>query len=103
MADVDGADGVADADGSNSGSNSGSDSGPDSGSEEDGGSSREAAAKAKAKAAPSKAAEKFEPASMTLEEHVASHDYPKNIATCGACRFWKTRSAGASLCLRRIQ
>ena len=100
MADVDGADGVADAagvaeadgcnSGSNSGSSSGSDSGSDSGPEEDGGSSREAAAKAKAKAAPSKAVEKFEPSlSMTLEEHVASHDYPKNIATCGACKFWK--------------
>ena len=106
MSDADGADGVADAagvaeadDGCNSGSNtsgskSGSDSGSDSGSEDDSGSSSEAAvaATAKAEAAPSRVVEKFElDLSMTLEEHVASHDYPKNTTTCGACKFWETR------------
>ena len=88
MADVDGADGVAAADGPDSGSS-------DSGSEEDSGSSSEASvaatAKAKAKAAPSKAVEKFELVCMTLEEHVASHDYPKHVGTCGACKFWKNK------------
>ena len=87
MADVDGADGVADADGPDSGSSN-------SGSEEDSGSSSEAtvAAKAKAKPAPSKVVEKFEPdSSMTLEEHVTSHDYPKHVSTCGACKFWKNK------------
>ena len=42
-------------------------------------------------AAPSKAVEEFEHVSMTLEEHVASHDYPKHISTCGACKFWKNK------------
>ena len=86
MSDADDADRVsevAEADGSNSGS--------DSGSEEDGGSSSEAAvaAAAKAKAAPSRIVEKFELVSITLEEHVASHDYPNHVSTCGACKFWK--------------
>ncbi len=27
----------------------------------------------------------------TLEEHVASHDYPAHVATCGPCKFWKNR------------
>ena len=74
---------VAEADGSNSGS--------DSGSEEDGGSSSEAAVVATAKAAPSRIVEKFELVSITLEEHVASHDYPKHVSTCGACKFWKNK------------
>ena len=86
MSDADDADRVAEvaeADGSNSGS--------DSGSEEDGGTRSEAAVAATAKAAPSRIVEKFELVSITLEEHVASHDYPKHVSTCGACKFWKTR------------
>ena len=27
----------------------------------------------------------------TLEEHVASHNFPKHAATCGPCHFWKNR------------
>ena len=39
----------------------------------------------------SKAVEKFDVVSITLEEHVASHDFPMHVKTCGACRFWKYR------------
>ena len=28
----------------------------------------------------------------TLQEHVASHNFPKHVATCGPCHFWKNRA-----------
>ena len=41
---------------------------------------------------PKKDAEKFEANAFgTLEEHVASHDYPAHVAKCGPCKFWKNR------------
>ena len=37
-------------------------------------------------------AEKFEANPFgTLEEHVASHDYPAHVAKCGPCKFWRNR------------
>jgi hypothetical protein len=27
----------------------------------------------------------------TLEEHVASHEYPAHVAKCGPCKFWRNR------------
>ena len=27
----------------------------------------------------------------TLQEHVASHNFPKHVATCGPCHFWNNR------------
>ncbi len=34
---------------------------------------------------------KFASAFGTLAEHVASHDYPAHVATCGPCKFWRNR------------
>ena len=42
--------------------------------------------------------EQFEPDFGTLEEHIRSHDYPKNIATCGPCKFWKHRWEWSAQC-----
>ena len=37
-------------------------------------------------------AEKFDANAFgTLEEHVASHNFPAHVATCGPCKFWKHR------------
>ena len=35
--------------------------------------------------------ETFGTAFGTLEEHIASHNYPAHVATCGPCHFWKNR------------
>ena len=40
----------------------------------------------------------FQIESGSLEEHVAKHDFPQNVATCGPCRFWKHRRAWSVAC-----
>lgn len=34
----------------------------------------------------------------TLEEHVASHNFPAHVRTCSACKFWKNRWKWSSAC-----
>ena len=44
--------------------------------------------------------EQFEPhlGFESLDEDIAKHDYPKNIATCGPCLFWRHRIEWSAEC-----
>ena len=44
----------------------------------------------------------FQIESGSLEEHVAQHDFPQNVARCGPCRFWNTDRHGVLLVLACI-